>query len=150
MGAFARTPVYYACQGGHLDVVQYLVEKYQVDVRGTDQKGMSLLMNHLKSSCNNVDLVKYLVEKGCDVHCRYQGSGATLFHVACAHGGLDIVKYRNSLFVRCKNIFGRRKRTKIFYTNIILPNENFCALVGSWLHTSTSPIAAAHISLYTW
>ena len=47
MGAFARTP---ACQGGHLDVVQYLVEKYQVDVRGTDQKGMSLLMNHLKST----------------------------------------------------------------------------------------------------
>ena len=47
--------------------------------------------------------------------------------------------YRNSLFVRCKNIFERRKRTKIFYTNVILPNENFCALVGSWLHTSASP-----------
>ena len=31
--------------------------------------------------------------------------------------------YRNSLFVRCKNIFGHRKRTKIFYTNIILQRK---------------------------
>ena len=29
-------------------------------------------------------------------------------------------------------------------------NEIFSALVGSLLHTSTSPIAAAHISMYTW
>ena len=30
---------------------------------------------------------------------------------------LQSLLYRNSLFVRCKNIFGCRKRTKIFYTN---------------------------------
>ena len=56
-------------------------------------------------------------------------------------------------FFCCKKYFrtqNKKKRTKIFYTNIIFYNEIFCALVGSWLHTSTSPIAAAHISLYTW
>ena len=37
--------------------------------------------------------MKYLLEKGCHAHCRYKGSGATLFHAACAHGELDIVKY---------------------------------------------------------
>ena len=32
----------------------------------------------------------------------------------------SVKRYHNSLFVRCKNIFGHRKRMKIFYTNIIL------------------------------
>ena len=57
--------------------------------------------------------------------------------------------YRNSLLFCCENIFVPRKRTKIFYANKFY-NENFYVLVVSLLHTSTSPIAAARMSLYTW
>ena len=52
--------------------------------------------------------------------------------------------YRNSLYFRCKNIIVHRKRTKIFYANI----RKFFRLHTTV--TSTSRIAAAHISLYTW
>ena len=58
-------------------------------------------------------------------------------------------KYRNSLYFRYKNIFVHRKCTKIFYTNKFY-NKIFPTLVGSVLHTSTSRIAAAHTSRYTW
>ena len=56
---------------------------------------------------------------------------------------------RNLLLFRCENIFIPRKCMKILYANKFY-NGNFFALVGSLLHTRTSPIAAAHISLYTW
>ena len=45
---------------------------------------------------------------------------------------------------RCKNIFASRKSTKIFSVNKFY-NETFSVLIGSLLHTSTSPIAAAYI-----
>ena len=54
---------------------------------------MTPLMNHLAASCNNVELVKYLVAKGCDPHSSDSESGATPFHAACTCGGLDIVEY---------------------------------------------------------
>ena len=58
--------------------------------------------------------------------------------------------YRNSLYFCRKNIFVCRKRTKIFYVNIIFTTKIFATSVGSVLHISTSRIAVAHISLYTW
>ena len=65
----------------------------------------------------------------------YKHTHATRNAITLVWGSLRLAPinhdYRNSLFVRCKNIFGRRKRTKIFYTNIILPNENFLRV--GWL-----------------
>ena len=53
------------------------------------------------------------------------------------HYGLDWcdVKYRNSLYFRCKNTFVHRKLTKIFYANKFY-NKNFS--VG-WLRTIYIP-----------
>ena len=68
----------------------------------------------------------------------------------CITVNMYSTQYRNLLYFRCKKYF----RTQKTYANILCEYNsiaNICpTLVGSMLHTSTSRIAAAHISLHMW
>ena len=57
------------------------------------------------------------------------------------------ILYRNSLLFRCENIFVQRKRTKIFYVNIILQQTFF--RVG-WFPATHKHFPNCPYILYTW
>ena len=85
------TVIHLVCEGGHLDLVKYLV-KYLVQQGGDPQRGrFSFTPLHVACAAGHLDIVKYLVQQGSDPQ-RGRFSFTPL-HVACAAGHLDIVKF---------------------------------------------------------
>merc|ERR1711988_543390 len=81
-----------ACNGGHLEVVKYLVEK-GADVHARDSLHDSTLMVACK--VGHLELTKYLVEKGVDIHAR-NIRNMTAFDFASMYGHADISTYLRS------------------------------------------------------
>ena len=75
-----------AAEGGHLDVVKYLVE----NCGQLDKWGRTAL--HVATSAGHADVVKYLVEKGAEVNA-VDTLGQTALGEAALAGHADIVKY---------------------------------------------------------
>jgi ankyrin repeat protein len=83
------TPLYCACKGGHLEVMQYLVDAHHCD----DPPLQNDETLHLAVLSGKLDTVKFLIEKeGCDPNCRGK-NGATLLHSAAIEGHLEIIQY---------------------------------------------------------
>uniref|UniRef100_A0A3Q2QHH8 Espin like n=1 Tax=Fundulus heteroclitus TaxID=8078 RepID=A0A3Q2QHH8_FUNHE len=81
MGA---TPLYLACQEGHLHVVQYLVKDCEADVHLRAHDGMSCL--HAAAHMGHQDVVEWLVTRT-DVGLSCQDrEGATAMHFAASRG----------------------------------------------------------------
>ena len=59
-----KTPLIEGIQGGHLDVVKLLIEKYKDDPNKTDDNGQTPLMWSIV--CDRTDITKYLLEIGVD------------------------------------------------------------------------------------
>ena len=59
-----RTPLYRASQEGHLEVVEYIVNK-RADIEIADKDGFTAL--HIASLKGHFDIVKYLVSKGANL-----------------------------------------------------------------------------------
>ena len=86
-----NTPLYVACQAGHLDVVEYLSNNELCDVHAKDKIGRTAL--HSASKAGHLEVVKHLVErKGCDINVKNDDQ-LTPLHVACQAGHLDVVVY---------------------------------------------------------
>ena len=58
------TPLIYACQRGHLDIVKYLLEEAKANVKVRSLKNMHCLTEAAK--WNRMNVIEYLLEKG---HC---------------------------------------------------------------------------------
>ena len=86
-----NTPLHWASQYGHLDIVRYLVEERNCDVMCRNKYENTPL--HLAALGGRLDVAQYLIsERGCDPMCRGQ-YGRTPLHHACQNGRLDVVKY---------------------------------------------------------
>ena len=84
------TPLHYASLS-HLDIVRYLVEEQQCDVKCRDKYGSTPL--NYAAMGGRLDIVQYLIsERGCDPMCRGL-YGRTALHSACQTGKLNVVKY---------------------------------------------------------
>lgn len=84
------TPLLAACDQGHLEVVQLLVEK-ECDVNKAMDNGATPLYripHATKGVLKSCDCSK---EKGCDVN-KAMDNGTTLLYTACNHGHLEIVR----------------------------------------------------------
>jgi ankyrin repeat protein len=87
---YGNTPLHWAAEKGHWDVVKYLVEEKGADVKAADILGRTPL--HRAAENGHLDVVKYLVEKGADVKTAYK-DGRTPLHLAAENRHWDVVKY---------------------------------------------------------
>lgn len=90
-----RTPLYLACQQGHLDLVKYLVNEKSVDPLHELNDGIRSHMTPFHVACENghFAIVKFLVEeKGCNPMHNY-GKFPTPYTYACAGGHLELIRY---------------------------------------------------------
>ena len=78
-----------AAESGNLDLVKYLVEEKNLDVKAKSESGYTVL--HSAAWNGNLEMVKYLIKNGADVNAKSE-SGRTVLHSA-ASGNLDLVKY---------------------------------------------------------
>ena len=85
-----RTVLHKACDKGKLELVQYLVDNYPDILTVRDKTGQSSFL--LTGFSGSVELVKYLISRGCDVYDK-DNNGNTVLHNACSHGKLNLVQY---------------------------------------------------------
>ena len=84
-----KSPLYYACAGGHVDVVKLLVTKFKVDVNYTDADHRNLL-HYACSKAWDIDVVKALFKA--EVFNCADYTVKTPLHYACTNRNWQIVK----------------------------------------------------------
>lgn len=87
-----RTALMYACENGHLEAVQYLVENgATINIwGGFESHDVPLL---LASYNGHLEIVKYLLEKGADINSASEYASHTALILASINGHLEIVKF---------------------------------------------------------
>ncbi|TPX30503.1 hypothetical protein SmJEL517_g05946 [Synchytrium microbalum] len=86
-----QTPLFVAAEGGHIELVRYLVEKCQADVNKPDNRGQTPVFAPTRS--DNIELVQYLVEKcQADVN-KPDNRGQTPVLIATYSGNIELVQY---------------------------------------------------------
>jgi len=85
------TPLHLASEYGHLNVVRYLVEEKNCDLKCTNEDEDTPL--HVAARGGRLDIVQYLIsESGCDPMCRDR-YGRNPLQRACQNNKLDVVQY---------------------------------------------------------
>ena len=79
-----------AASEGSLGIVKYLIEEQKCEMECKDRHNETPLHEAVKRG--RLDIMKYLIRKGCDP--KHGGkSGGTALHHACQHGRVEEVKY---------------------------------------------------------
>ncbi|XP_048249888.1 uncharacterized protein LOC124128376 [Haliotis rufescens] len=81
-----HTPLFVACENGHIDIVRLLIEK-GADVTAAAKDGCTPL--HCACKNGHIDIVRLLIEKGADVS---DAACYTPLQCACKNGHIDIVR----------------------------------------------------------
>ena len=89
-GWISYTPLHYACEKGHFEIVKILTNHSQCNIEAEDNSNVRPL--HKACESGNVDIVRHLViDKHCDVNAKWR-NGSTPLHYACEKGHFEIVK----------------------------------------------------------
>jgi ankyrin repeat protein len=75
---------------GNYDLLDYLIDNARFDINDIDSEG-KIAMHYAAESCN-LEVVKYLVEKGADIN-DIDSEGKIAMHYAAESGNLEVVKY---------------------------------------------------------
>ena len=93
---YEDTPFHYACQNGHAEVVQLMIEsskKYGIDLNARDEQGGTGF--HDACGNDNKEVVELMIrsskEYGIDLNVR-KNSAKTAFHEACTYGTPEIAE----------------------------------------------------------
>ena len=84
------TPLVLAAMGGHLNVVQYLIEEKKVSYNQETLGGITAFTSAVEN--NRISTVRYLIKQGADIH-KTNSDGKTALIVAVEAGHLNMVKY---------------------------------------------------------
>lgn len=86
-----KTPLLYAIdnQAENLDVVNVLILK-NADLNIISFDGLSPLLTAVTR--HHRKIINLLIEKGANVHDKYQRTGNTIIHTACEHADLESIK----------------------------------------------------------
>ncbi|WMT84151.1 ankyrin repeat domain-containing protein [Wolbachia endosymbiont of Listronotus oregonensis] len=89
-GKSGLTPLYVAIQAGRLDIVEILFDGKHFSVKDKDIYGCNPL--HWSAQQGNLNIAKFLVEKGADIGAKDK-NGRTSLRIAACNGNLDMVKF---------------------------------------------------------
>ena len=94
--ADGRTPIFFACQNGHFDIVQYLIEEAQCNPLHVDNSGWMLV--HYATLNGHLRIVRFIIkvfkDQNRDPFCKtYNLIGSTPLHLACDQDHFNIVQY---------------------------------------------------------
>ena len=109
-GYAGRTAFHYAALTGSLQIVKYIDQKYSVDLDFRDQYQFTPL--HLASFKGKLEVVEYLIERGCDVSLQ-DYKLLTPFHYAVIEGHLKTVEYFISRNLCDASLKGPLQRTAV-------------------------------------
>ena len=85
-----KTPLHYACENGHLPVVEYLLSKgAKIEERAGNQGKTPL---HFACENGHLPIVECLISKGANVEAKAQFYEKTPLHFACEKGYLQIIE----------------------------------------------------------
>ncbi|XP_071094732.1 putative ankyrin repeat protein RF_0381 [Haliotis cracherodii] len=102
------TILHIACEGGNLDIVNFILNYNIVDINSMDEQECTPAM---KAALNgHTDVFNLLVMKGSDLSL-VDDSSNTILHTACEGGNLDIVNYVLTQNIVDINSFGNNDRT---------------------------------------
>ncbi|VDN58756.1 unnamed protein product [Dracunculus medinensis] len=88
---FGLTPVFYATQGGHLECLQYLVEKCRADISLVTQKGQSLLQ--IACLGGHLNIVQWLLRRSSPTAVLWTTKdNVNSLHCAAYQGNVEILK----------------------------------------------------------
>ena len=83
------TPLLWACQSGHTNVVKILLQNNANVFATSFCKKTSL---HFASQSGNAEIVQILIDKGAHVDIKEKGNGQTPLLLACENGHINVVK----------------------------------------------------------
>lgn len=112
VGSGQRTPLHVACQAGHLEMVQLLVEQGSATLDLKDKSGWFAI--HHAANAGSAAVVLYLINKGADVNLKTGNLQAqTPLHMCVAEGKYDCAKV---LLQRGADVNARdrQKRTPLY------------------------------------
>jgi ankyrin repeat protein len=94
--ALGATPLYYACQNGHTEVVRYLLEEnaipsQELSIGAADQQNTPCTPLHIAAAQGHLEIVKLLVTaRDATKNTRHAPKSRTPLHYAIAHGHTEI------------------------------------------------------------
>ena len=87
---YGRTPFYYACESGNVDLVRILISECGSNPMARDSEGNTPL--HVAALCGREEVVRELVDRHkCPVDC-VGALGRTVLHHACGSDNVDLVR----------------------------------------------------------
>ena len=109
------TPIHIASINGHLPIVEYLIEKQQVDIEIKGKNKITPL--HYACQYGHLPIVEYLISKGANIVAKDE-SGNYVIHYAAEGGLLPIVQYLIEKQNIDKDIRGWKERTPLHVASI--------------------------------
>ncbi|XP_062590628.1 uncharacterized protein LOC134252223 [Saccostrea cucullata] len=85
-----KTVLHLCCLSDKIDMCKYLVNTYPFLLEVTDNNGHNVLHDAVWGG--NIDLAKFLLEKGLDINST-RSDGKTVLHLCCMNGQTDMCKY---------------------------------------------------------
>ncbi|XP_046371140.2 ankyrin repeat domain-containing protein 50-like [Haliotis rufescens] len=82
--------LHWACIGGHVSMVKYLLSQHIIDINSRSKKGKTPLMK--AAYYGQSDVLKFLVSEGANVSL-VDDDGDNILHWACIGGQVGVVKY---------------------------------------------------------
>ena len=109
---FGNRVIHYATKNGYLNIVQYLIEKANVDINSYNGNWETPF--YLACESGHLPIVEYLISKGADVSAK-DANGDCAIHVATIKGYLQIVQYLIEKANININIKGNNDQTPLHY-----------------------------------
>ena len=87
---YGRTPLYWACQNGHVDVVRLLLDRDEIQINQASNSGYTPLWR--ASEKGHADVVRLLLVRD-EIKINQAGKdGETPLYITCQEGHVDVVK----------------------------------------------------------
>ena len=100
-GSGGCTPLHYACEKGHFEIVKILTDNPKCNIEAEDISNNRALHVACKSRHYTTDIVRHLViTKHCDINAK-GSDGYTPLHYACKKGHFETVKFLTANDLKC-------------------------------------------------